>query len=155
MRRDTRHHHVVHRGNDNLVQKGAFRGRAKIARGCGKSPRGCTQCPRGAQSYRFIRFVRIHTNSYEFVRLLASGAFSELSYASGQNARRRQTYPRDEKLNRSNQRKVCAAIRDIIMSYVTVRRGNDNFVQKGAFRGRAKIARGCEKVRRVKKHSTL
>ena len=39
MRRDTRHHHVVRRGNDNFVQKGAFRGRAKIARGCQTNPR--------------------------------------------------------------------------------------------------------------------
>ena len=157
MRRDTRHHHVVHRGNDNFVQKGAFRGRAKIARGCGKSPRGRTQCPRGAQSYRFIRFVRIHTNSYDFVRLLAFGAFSELSYASGQNARRRQTYPRDEKLNRSNQRKVCAAIRDIIMSYVAettilCKRAHSEGARK-SLEGAEKALEGAHNVLEVHNHT--
>ena len=128
-----------------LCKRAHSEGARKSLEGAEKALEGAHNVLEVHKSYRFIRFVRIHTNSYEFVRLLASGAFSELSYASGQNARRRQTYARDEKLNRSNQRKVCAAIRDIIMSYVTVRRGNDNFVQKGAFRGRAKIARGCGK----------
>ena len=115
MTRDTRHHHVLRRGNDNFVQRGAFRGRAKIARGCEKRPRGCTKSPRGAKSYDSYVFLCFRMFSYDSLPLVH---FPELSYASGQNARRCQTNPRDEKLNRSTQRKVCDEIRDIIMSDV-------------------------------------
>ena len=139
MRRDTRYHHVVRRGNDNFVQKGAFRGRAKIARGREKWPRGCTKSPRGAKSY-FVRFpsfsfafLRFPTFSYDSLPFVH---FPELSYASGQNARRRQTNPRDEKLNRSYQRKVRAAIRDIIMSYIA----ETTILRKGVHSDGARIS---------------
>ena len=63
-------------------------------------------------SFVFLRFPTFSYDSLPFVH------FPELSYASGQNARRCQTNPRDEKLNRLTQRKVCDEIRDIIMSDV-------------------------------------
>ena len=98
-------------------------------------------------SYVFLRFPTFSYDSLPFVH------FPELSYASGQNARRRQTYPRDEKLNRSYQRKVRAAIRDIIMSYIA----ETTILRKGVHSDGARISlEGAKKkARQVKKHSTL
>ena len=81
-------------------------------------------------SYVFLRFPTFSYDSLPFVH------FPELSYASGQNARRCQTNPRDEKLNRSYQSKVCAAIRDIIMSYIA----ETTILRKGVHSDGARIS---------------
>ena len=103
--------------------------------GARKSLEGAKNGLEGAQKVLEVQNRTIRTFSYVFVRFRAFSGdslplvhFPELSYASGQNARRRQTNPRDEKLNRSNQRKVCDEIRNIIMSYIA----ETTILRKGA-----------------------